>query len=1184
MAGKLPCFLFKQTRVNFDWTDNRSPVSIDIHLPKHNTHPAKSIDFGSAQTRSITLDSEEKFKFSQHANAGSIYYRPSGRFPRCILWRVLEDWKALSITSVDFTRPDTQPEVTRTLRFLFPESIQPGSVGFADALDHDELVVYVLTTRGVLYTLILTPDMLTGTSRTVRLSEFCTTYAPSAFTLNTPHFVHPVNDRSLVVAMRDGSMLKLERQHPRTSLGPYTEKIFSESNYFGYLRAKLPWVGASTVPYRDGTVYSTTAVSALTHMPNSSPDAMEDERSPVQPLLFTACVDHTLKVWSLDQENLLFSVDLLNEPPTTSSKVRAWLDPSPSPLLAVIDRSFHPNHKFYLVSFSSASTGKFKFWGARYNPDGTFQGLQDLFPEKTFEAAPPSGTAPWIISEFRVTPASGPEETLFDLWVLWKSDTNFRIQNIQFDVNDIPSHWKHWATATTDSLYDLPRQSANSQTSEDVTDYWMKWIFYPGRFPDPVLESALLIYENNFVSTERLSSSKDPIQVRVGSVVASAVDLEALDRGLPDYEKYRNVLDMQWERYARLCTELDKARGEALSLVTDPLTGFVWTVNVDGITSLRECSETELIRYNIQGYKKNLDILSQRTPKKLGVQLQGDQLADVMILVNTSNMLLTSLADSARDKCVLRLSEEVVKEEIYSVEDQMAGVYEYCLNEEVPEETFIAIEEAFELIQDPDVAFQSIIDSLFHAGTNSGSSRLTSFGAKALVTGSQEMIQCNHQLLFGLIFLLIHVEFSEEAPYHRLSDPLNLYHRLLKCFREYEIMNWMARNAVPLASRTEDDEISQALTKLQVSEEAHLRHDRLGSALQLVLPLTLGPSSGPGRRSSISFSLFIRQFLAGLDLGDRGNGITNVVAALLRVNAAGAAASFSKFIPSSSWGTYMKARVNLKNKNFPAAATYFHKAAYGMAGGNRNQIADVGIFSNAFELEIATRGLAQYHLHVSKLFDSADSRTHVLEFTKTALTSTGLDDTLRLEILLQQFRSALKQSLFDDAYLALVRIPNKALQNSAIRDLATAMVEQNEGARLCAYPFLGLQDEVDAALEFKCQHIMDLSIAPPFHKVLYAWRIERGDYRGAASILYERLQRLQTANIGSKDPNSRVVTDAYLALINTLSCVDEDQAWILSTKRADAGEGTATGSIKRVRLESGMFCSFVIGTRRLMMK
>jgi nuclear pore complex protein Nup160 len=69
-------------------------------------------------------------------------------------------------------------------------------------------------------------------------------------------------------------------------------------------------------------------------------------------------------------------------------------------------------------------------------------------------------------------------------------------------------------------------------------------------------------------------------------------------------------------------------------------------------------------------------------------------------------------------------------------------------------------------------------------------------------------------------------------------------------------------------------------------------------------------------------------------------------------------------------------------------------------------------------------------------------------------------------------------------------------QHSAVRELVGVMVAQHEGERLCAYPWVGLQDEVDEALDFKCQHTLDVSVGPPFHQVLYAWRIRRGDYRG----------------------------------------------------------------------------------------
>jgi hypothetical protein len=67
--------------------------------------------------------------------------------------------------------------------------------------------------------------------------------------------------------------------------------------------------------------------------------------------------------------------------------------------------------------------------------------------------------------------------------------------------------------------------------------------------------------------------------------------------------------------------------------------------------------------------------------------------------------------------------------------------------------------------------------------------------------------------------------------------------------------------------------------------------------------------------------------------------------------------------------------------------------------------------------------------------------------------------------------------------------------------------------------------------------------------------------------MYERLQRLRTANVGSTDPNSRVVIDGYLALINVLSCVCDDQAWILSDTRVDGSDGATDRSTKRTKLD-----------------
>lgn len=700
----------------------------------------------------------------------------------------------------------------------------------------------------------------------------------------------------------------------------------------------MPWVGATTVPYMDHTVYHTTVVSGLAYYPPPEYAHAADYRANMRPVLFTASVDHTLKAWSLDNGTLLQQTDLLNEQHANSANMGNWLDPAPSRLLQVVERTFQDDHMFYLISFSSASAGKFKIWAATHD-DGAFSALVDLYPNISFQADPPGGTAPWIISEFRVTPI---KDTMFNLWVLWKSDTNFRIQNLEFDITDVTKTWGQWATATLDSTHEIPSRQSNLQTADDVTDSWMKWIFYPGRFPDTVLESALLIYEHNFSVPEENPPQHEPIEAKVRRLVEVSVKVETDLTGHADDEQHRVGLELQWERFGRLCTELDKDRGEALSLVTDPVSGYVWTVNVDGITALRECTESEVIKHNYAAVRDEtaLTTLSQRTPKKLGAGLQGQELKDVMLLATCGTELWTSLSEDAQDKSILRLHQEVVKDPLFSVGDLMEALYEDCIYEEVPDETYGRIEDLFSEMENPEVAFQSILSSLFQSDTSSGQTRLTAFGAKVLVGGSQEVIQVNHEMLFNLVFLLVHVTFCDDQdPFHRLTNTPSIYQQLLNYFREYEVLKWMATNTAPLSPKSADDDISQALTDLRVTEAASDRSEKRGSVLQLVLPEIFGPSPpGAGASGSVALSVCIRRFLAGLDLADHGNGITDVATALLNAGASATALEFAEFLPTTTWGTYTKARIHLANRKHVSAAALFHRAAFGMGTSHPFQI------------------------------------------------------------------------------------------------------------------------------------------------------------------------------------------------------------------------------------------------------
>lgn len=135
------------------------------------------------------------------------------------------------------------------------------------------------------------------------------------------------------------------------------------------------------------------------------------------------------------------------------------------------------------------------------------------------------------------------------------------------------------------------------------------------------------------------------------------------------------------------------------------------------------------------------------------------------------------------------------------------------------------------------------------------------------------------------------------------------------------------------------------------------------------------------------------------------------------------------------------------------------------------------------------------------------------------------------------------------------------------------MCETSYASQLISFPFISLQDQVDEILAQKSQSIVDVNAGIPYHKILYAWRIKRNDFRGAASISLERLQRLQASGDGDKiigdDGLETAVTKQYVALINALSCVDPKHAWILAEdlpKRSAKGI-VVSGKRRVVKLE-----------------
>jgi nuclear pore complex protein Nup160 len=222
-----------------------------------------------------------------------------------------------------------------------------------------------------------------------------------------------------------------------------------------------------------------------------------------------------------------------------------------------------------------------------------------------------------------------------------------------------------------------------------------------------------------------------------------------------------------------------------------------------------------------------------------------------------------------------------------------------------------------------------------------------------------------------------------------------------------------------------------------------------------------------------------------------------------------------------------------------------------------------GGYLDATERNLLNAGLPEYYSHIVALYEKEKIYSYVIDFARLALQFIRPGEAhieqsqLRTEMHSRLFNAAIQTSRYDLAHSTLTLFTDSALQHSCLRTLVTKMCEASRASELIALPFLGLQDAVDELLAQKCQSIVDVTMGVPYHKILYAWRIKHHDFRGAATISLERLQRLQQSSEGDRalrdDRLETPVTQQYVALINALSCVDPKQAWILSEELPKKG-------------------------------
>ncbi|KJZ72603.1 hypothetical protein HIM_07962 [Hirsutella minnesotensis 3608] len=1112
MASGETQYLFKETRLNLEPPSPASIASIRV--------PSKASGSRSQQkllAHDASTEDETTFRLRNLASASSVFHRKSHDTPRSFLWRVLEDGHVLNIRAVDICKKDKAPDAPLVLNFTFSVPIQPGCVAFADPEEHDALCVFVLDQASQLYTFTLRPDLFRKrTAVDASLGELGKVQPSTGLGFKHPHRLVAVSTNVLLVTVNDGGIIRFDRAKSNDTSGVlWKETFFNVQGWTQNLRSLLPFQGKHTIKY--GKV----------NMEYSAATSIQISSLGLSDGLFavTVCLDHRMRIWNVEDGQILYTGDILNVE-RSPQEVGKWsIDPSQSNLVQILGKT---RGQRICVTYSPVGPGEFKFWRIIAKEPHTVV-VEDMFPRNTLLPPAPSSSDIWTLTDFIV---SSPAEGSINLWTLWKNNMTYRVQHLDLDRREVEYSWENSWEAVYCDTSPAAVQASGPCDPTDVTEKWLQAILRPGRFTKATLETALAIYERGLGSARDNSRGRS-LAESICSVLGSTASLERGPSGSMDYEQFRASNETQWRRFYRLLNELDRQRGEALGLALDPESNMTWVVCTDLLSAITDCNSLERLCHNLSKPEEDQE--------------------QAAALISCALSFTEGLADTYQQMCRAALRQEVFEEStktdlerIQYLSDK-AGFWRGITDEDCVQ-VVDALGPNFGVVTDD--LYRSVLD-LIAAPVNAKRRQLrhplTEFGKKLIMKGVQDCIDLQWKFCFSQLILLVHMEFEfdsdEEALHHRV-DVGRVFRDLIDALRRLELIQWLAKTelSVPF-SRSEKGTPS-------VGSKKGAEETQVVTALEANVGHLLGVTNTRTEPLSETLSHLVTNLCA--PDSDVEVSPTLIQCSLVRRERADLALDLAPFCDQNPFSVYIQGRVLLVLKNFEAAATNFRKAAIGMGTGNvKSDRHSCGLLDDT-EWNLLNSGQGRYYSHIVALFEEQRAYSYVLTFARLAMQFLGFVKSgaagIKTDMLSRLFHAALVTSQFELAHTTLLSFKDDALRQSSLRMLVDKMCESYHSTELVSFSFPGMQQEVDAILAQRCKSAMDVMNGFPYHQVLYSWRIKRNNYRGAASVLMDRIQKLRYAgegdNMTGEDVLDTPVTRQYLMLINALSCVDPKQAWV----------------------------------------
>ncbi|KAL4976785.1 nucleoporin Nup120/160-domain-containing protein [Aspergillus desertorum] len=1192
--------IYKDTQV--DLRPYSPSTVVNIPIPTHTGSQNRARFAISSLTDLVEPIARDEDEFARRyiATQGSVYFRRRNVYPRAFLWRVVNESKILEIQCVDLIKGGIEShEYNITLRLDFQEEILPSGVALADSEDHDVLNVFVITASKELHTLALRPEFFKKpVSIDENISDWCKTYIPAPLAFSHPHRLHASSPLELFISLDSGALLRLTRRAADDG-SKWSPLTLDERTWGASLRGLVRWNAQTSIRYGARTLDGNVANAVAT--------------TSDQTYVFSVCLNHTLKIWNLATNKLVATKDLLGRETQQQDSLTYSLNPSESSFIRVfnVERALDGGYRYYAVTYSPFEDGCFKFWAIKGGLTTPLE-IEDLFPTTTLRPSDPDSTGNmfWSIADFQVKPAE--EGKRMELWVLWRNSGLYQLYTLHFNFESLVSDWaSNWTTATSDTRRQEPPPPSPSSDVVDPTEKWLEFLLQPNRFPAEVLETSLTIYQEALKPLSSSSTLKKgaPLMERLCSIIAATVSVRKFEDDEMDFSRYRTDTDSKWRQFWQIADDLNKRRFEPLTLSYDAYYETPWVLLSDSCAVVRECSSTELLLHNpgpvlqSEGPK----IADRWRHRNLETEL-GDLFEQASHLMTVASDFRKRFSADLDAACQSAIDVEIFTEPSCSVRDRMDAFRDRCdfseqISNQIYDDLISEMNEQLNIYMLSSDLFFKILGTIPLGFPGKDSDLLpTHFGVKVTVNGVQETIHFTRQILIDLLILVVFIDAEVEQEKGSTFDAVELFVELITLLREYEMMLWLSSN-----TRKQTDKSSKAAgdtsipsfsitTKLPGSDKSA----RVATILEDLFATDIKPRQAIGLPQSYTLTLGIQDVLSWVSRPGEvayPNALVYIQCDLIAKGNIDLAWDFLRFQPSTSWSTYVKGRLYVTMSELDTAAWYFRKAAYllscGKPLGNLHEMSSTLL--DIVSVDCFHNGLPKYLQHVLSIFEQVRAFAHVSEFASLALQALASEHAseqdvevarLRNDLLSRLFYASLQTCQFDQAYSALSRYQDSALQKSALNSLITSILAASGPGstgldQILAFPTTlipNLASHVDEILVSLAQKQPSTTSFDAknkwaentidYQRILQAYRIKRGDYRGAAAIAYHNVERLRQArdtsthhllrkanagdplhhNLEEDDPESTEIRHELLSLINLLACVDRSDAYILVDK------------------------------------